>query len=852
MPTPLSRPRLRALLAEPALTSVELVVAPPGYGKTTLLLDYAAADPAAVLARMPEGADLEAFVRAIVEAAAPAARRAIGALFASPDARDFEDRVVDWLAGRLRDAPATIVLDDFQRAAADDRVARVLASLVGATHGRVRWVVASREAPRLPMGSWIARGWMGLPVTSEDLCFTVDEAAELAALLGVAIDADDVRRIVDDTLGWPIGVRLALSLVARKRGASQTRMQTRDALFALMDDEVWQPLEPELQRLVAAAALVPQPAISTLIAAGYADARALLAAVFARVPFITPVDDDAFTIHDLFREFVASRASRFGAAASASNVGTALVGGGNAADGLRILIDAGDTEAVERALAGHAFELLETGHRGVVNAALALLQGRDLGDSGVVLAVRGAAAFSDGSGANAANLLERALRRGVPPELRAEVSRRLAITLANRGATKEALAVLAPLAGDATLPPDDRLECDALSTALRASSGEANRAEIKKQIAELEPLLTLATAPAQVRLLQRLGAAAFYAGDFEAAERHSHDCVLIARELGMDGLAASAYATLSSIAGLVDADALRARSFSRSQAAAAERAANTSLRVFALRTQYMIAIEGAAFAEADTIEAELGGLVDARAYRDTATFRQMRALGFAAAGALDKAESTLRMMPSGALSNADRALRDAFLALVLLLAEKRADAEALLLPGLLHDATHDVYSQQRLAYAFAFRGLAYWGLGRTAQARRAFAFDAGDISARERVLIDTLKAFSSLPHPLPGDGPLGGVGEALRRAGFGAYAELLRRLAARAANTVQLSPAEIETLRVFDRFGGRAVDVAKALGKSTYTVQNQIQSAIKKLGCSGRAEALAYARQRGWLDTTPS
>jgi DNA-binding CsgD family transcriptional regulator len=92
----------------------------------------------------------------------------------------------------------------------------------------------------------------------------------------------------------------------------------------------------------------------------------------------------------------------------------------------------------------------------------------------------------------------------------------------------------------------------------------------------------------------------------------------------------------------------------------------------------------------------------------------------------------------------------------------------------------------------------------------------------------------------------------MQRAGYGAYLEILRLLVARDANDVELSAAEIETLRVFDRFGGRAVDVAKALGKSKYTVQNQIQSAIKKLGCSGRAEALAYARQRGWLDTTSS
>ena len=62
--------------------------------------------------------------------------------------------------------------------------------------------------------------------------------------LGIAVSGDALAAIVDETLGWPIGVRLALSLVARKRGIGQTRVQTREALFALIDDEVWKPLEP--------------------------------------------------------------------------------------------------------------------------------------------------------------------------------------------------------------------------------------------------------------------------------------------------------------------------------------------------------------------------------------------------------------------------------------------------------------------------------------------------------------------------------------------------------------------------------------------------------------------------------
>jgi DNA-binding CsgD family transcriptional regulator len=124
------------------------------------------------------------------------------------------------------------------------------------------------------------------------------------------------------------------------------------------------------------------------------------------------------------------------------------------------------------------------------------------------------------------------------------------------------------------------------------------------------------------------------------------------------------------------------------------------------------------------------------------------------------------------------------------------------------------------------------------------------LPAHYRIQIEALRKLIGFRHPLPNRGAVAALCQDLEEADFSAYAVLIRRLVDRDANEVELSATEIETLRVFDRYGGRATDVAKALGKSKYTVQNQIQSAIKKIGCSGRAEALAYARQRGWLDAT--
>ncbi len=122
-----------------------------------------------------------------------------------------------------------------------------------------------------------------------------------------------------------------------------------------------------------------------------------------------------------------------------------------------------------------------------------------------------------------------------------------------------------------------------------AAAGTRPRAAVEATILELEGRISSVQPNVQVRLLRNLGNAAFYNGDPERAERLSLDAASLATELGMDTFAALAYSTLYSVAARNDPDATRARSFSQSQAIAAERAANTALRVYALRVQYIIA-----------------------------------------------------------------------------------------------------------------------------------------------------------------------------------------------------------------------------------------------------------------------
>jgi DNA-binding CsgD family transcriptional regulator len=845
----LPRERLIALLADSALTSVELVIAPPGFGKTTLLREYARAETGVVFVALPEATDLEAFVRSVIAAVVPSAVRSIGAVFEAQATEQIEERAGEWLVSRLREFSGTLIIDDFHRAA-DERVGRLLAATISATHGQMHWIVASREAPAFPIGSWIARGWMGLPITGDDLGFTVDEAGALAASLGIDVAGDALTAIVEETLGWPIGVRLALSLVSRNRGIGQTRVQTRGALFALIEDEVWKPLEVALRELIAAAVLMPTPGVATLEAAGFIEARVAMARVFAKVPFIHPIDDDVFAIHDLFREFVATQISkeptnRIGAA---ERMGAALVASGNPADGLRLLIEANDVTGISNALGLHVFELLETGQRSVVNAAVSFLSDNGLNDSGIILAIRGVLAFADGSTSNSTNLFVRALERDTPPAIRGEISRRLAVNYANRGMLSEALDTLKPLELDPSVSVEDQLEIKGMSISFLAAEGLHERDEIDAMIASVEGQIRNVRPSVQTRLLQRLSNAAYYNSNFEKAESLAQDAALLASDLGMDRVAALAYGTLYSTAALVDPNATRSRFFSRSQAAAAERAADSALRVFALRVQYIIAAVDLDEDEARALESTLSTLVDSRTYRETLVFREARALLYLASGDLVKADAALRSTPMASLTPSERTRCESLLLLLLLLRGKRSEAAGAFERGLLTEAPSDFAGRVEMAYAYAFRGVAYWVLDRPAQARKAFEFNAMTLPPRDEILLGAFKALSSMQHPLPNSSAIDDLYDTLADAGFRAYGELLKLLVKLDANDVELSAAELETLREFDRFGGRAADVAKALGKSKFTVQNQIQSAIKKLGCSGRAEALAYARQRGWLD----
>jgi LuxR family maltose regulon positive regulatory protein len=215
--TGVPRPRLLTrLLDSPPFV---VVVAPAGYGKTTLLCDWSAADPRpfAWITLHPGLDDPSSVRRAIT--------RALEA-FADDD--------------------LVLVLDDVH-ALRSEPARDVIASLATQPPPGLTVVLASRAEPPLPVARLRMQGLL-LELRAVELAMTRVEAAAMLRGGGLPFSAGELDTLVRNTEGWPAGLSLAaLSLaeqgvptvgLGRFGGADRLVAEyVRDEVLARVSDE---------------------------------------------------------------------------------------------------------------------------------------------------------------------------------------------------------------------------------------------------------------------------------------------------------------------------------------------------------------------------------------------------------------------------------------------------------------------------------------------------------------------------------------------------------------------------------------------------------------------------------------
>ena len=211
------------------------VVAPAGYGKTTLLARWAEADPRPFAWVALDGRDDDAVVllrhiAAAIHRVEPLPPEVLDAL-SGPGGSSWAmrvPRVGSALAARER--PLVLVLDDLH-AVANPACLDALAELFRYVPAGSQVAVASREEPALPLARWRTQGQVeeiGVP----DLRLNEHEAELLLVAAGVEVDASELSELTERTEGWPAGLYLAaLSMQAGAASAVGAEGFTGDDRF---------------------------------------------------------------------------------------------------------------------------------------------------------------------------------------------------------------------------------------------------------------------------------------------------------------------------------------------------------------------------------------------------------------------------------------------------------------------------------------------------------------------------------------------------------------------------------------------------------------------------------------------
>ena len=210
----LQRPDLVRKLRAGNEKMLTLVCAPPGYGKTTLLAQWAAQDEernafawVSLDARDSDPARLWGHVIAALHAVhGRAGERSSAVLAAGP--RAIAEAGLPLLVDELMDCPPVVLVLEDWHAAASRACDETVGEFVDRAPEAVQIVISSRRDPRLPIARLRAHGDL-TELRARDLSISSTQAHALFRQANVQLTARDVKRLTRRTEGWLAGLSLA-------------------------------------------------------------------------------------------------------------------------------------------------------------------------------------------------------------------------------------------------------------------------------------------------------------------------------------------------------------------------------------------------------------------------------------------------------------------------------------------------------------------------------------------------------------------------------------------------------------------------------------------------------------------
>jgi LuxR family transcriptional regulator, maltose regulon positive regulatory protein len=389
-----TRDRLLEMLDENRTRRLCLVVAPAGWGKTTLLTEWArqAGDRQSVAWITLDETDDEPhrFWTYVVTALRTAAPDVGGGALAALRVPGIDPLEVA-LPALLNDLSAsngrhTLILDDYHLLT-DVRIHEALEYLLSYLPPSLRLVMAARFDPPLPLARMRARGEM-TEIRAADLRFSATEAAGLVSAVGqVEIGSDAVDALVDRTEGWAVGLKLAALTIrgSPDPAARATAVRGDDRhIIDFLSSEVLDRLPADRREFLVRTAVLDRLCGSLCDAVlGRTRSAAILEALERADLFVVPLDAhrEWYRYHRLFRDVLIRELQ----ATSSETLRVLLrraadwyLAAGQVDEAVRLLTDAGERREAGQLLLSAEDAFLEQGA-----AATYLRLGEQLGKSTV-------------------------------------------------------------------------------------------------------------------------------------------------------------------------------------------------------------------------------------------------------------------------------------------------------------------------------------------------------------------------------------------------------------------------------------------------------------------------------------
>jgi LuxR family maltose regulon positive regulatory protein len=315
IPRPALLARLRA--ARPAPTVA--VVAPAGYGKTTLLALWAADDdrPFAWLSLDAHDNDpivLLTHLAVALDRVSPLPPETFDAL-RSPGV-SVPGTLVPRLGAALSQLPepVVVVLDDVHHLR-DGASLDALVTLVGHVRGATQIALTGRGMP-VPLARQRAQG-RAVEIGTDDLAFTEDGARSLLYAAGADLADDEIARLARRTEGWAAGLYLAALARTRLRDGRDAAAPADDDRFVadFVESDVLGRLSPQEVSFLTRTSVLDRlsgPLCDAVLAES--GSAAVLEQLQRDNLFLVPLDGrgEWYRYHALFRDLLRQRLDRAG------------------------------------------------------------------------------------------------------------------------------------------------------------------------------------------------------------------------------------------------------------------------------------------------------------------------------------------------------------------------------------------------------------------------------------------------------------------------------------------------------------------------------------------------------------